>query len=663
MGPYEGVHRFLRRYLNFHDNPLACAAYSLSGDPVFLEQMRVCGANLEKGDLDVPLHVLVYPTAGVAGALRMIFPALLLPPDEARVHDNVIVPKWTYLSHSAEAALALGEVRNCNLKNDGQVDLDHLVGLIDDNTRIIMLATVGNPLGTAMLPVLFDEMLYRVHEKMNALGHPIVVVADTIYEPFRRRREDRIDPIQRVLKSGLEVPVIDTYSFSKIFAIAGYRLGCYRALWPEGGRFRDERVDFFTALDTTYGTTLCTVPSIVQKSVGGLLFSVTNKLPVEEELAPVATVIVSLKDLHDNRGGGDSNTLLPEDVVEDVIRRIGVDPTVWFTTSAIAKRARKLANPELGKYNVDAFTSKVEEIGEMLIRAGYIEKKEISISRARMVDLLTASVAQHGQVMHCLSLAIDAEKAMDPTLIISADQEASIGQRFMSLLTDASLRNLDVARGEVSAMQLSLGLAEPARGNRDEVKLTFYRLADGANVPALPRTPDGKIILEGVSRNCEWEEFVGKCGIHTEDQLLRVEMQSKLTHSEQRTDYFMHGLEQLAREGLGIYMHPSYYDEHGDLDTARVNSFYVLFGFTKLRGSTCQAAELVSLCHEVAREQERDKPILKFTPGEVFLPPDDRNPDDSFIRAVTLDRKENMDEVLGVIRDVATYLAKKKVPP
>jgi hypothetical protein len=52
-----------------------------------------------------------------------------------------------------------------------------------------------------------------------------------------------------------------------------------------------------------------------------------------------------------------------------------------------------------------------------------------------------------------------------------------------------------------------------------------------------------------------------------------------------------------------------------------------------------------------------------MTPGEVFLPQNDRGPDDSYIRAVTLDSIERIDKVLGVIRVVATDLARGETIP
>jgi aspartate/methionine/tyrosine aminotransferase len=655
MGPYDAVHRFLRRFLNFHDNPQSCAKYSIWGDEQFIRQIRQGSANTEDGDLEVPDEVEVYPTAGVAGALRMICPAILLPPGEDGVADNVIVPKWTYLSHSAEAALALAEVRTCGLTREGQVDLDDMLGKIDQNTRAVILATVGNPLSTAMHPAIFDEMLKRLDAKQKELGHPIVLIADTIYEHFRRQREERIDAIQRIMRLNLEVPVIETSSFSKMFGLAGYRSGFYRFHMKDEGRFYDERKDLSTALNAVYGTSLCPVPVIIQKAIGYLYAAIKSNQPVEEDLAPLATVLISVKDLTLNRGGGDTHTMMPEEVPEDIVNRLGMDPKVWFTTSAIAKRARKLANPELGKYNVDVDTSKVEEIGEVLLRAGFIEKKEVEVKRAKMMEILTAAVLKYGRVEHKLYLGIDKAVSMDNVRNLDPRERDCIVQRCLEEMLETNLRRVDLIRGDINDLQQEFAVVDDeAQADDDTVKLVFYRLRENVSIPESARTEEGKLKLENISADHAWKQVAKQCKVPTEAELYEKEKKTRRKLFEERTDYFVKEIDKMGQEGLGVYLHPSMYDEDGKLVPERLNAFYVLFGFEKLRNHSCQAAKLVSIIKDLPLEP---LPLLKFTPGEVFLSANDREPSDSYIRAVTLHPVEDMGEVLAVIREVATYLA------
>lgn len=652
MGPYEGVHRFMRRRLNFNDNPLACARYAFYGDPVFVAQMRQASADIEKGDLKVPTHVAVYPGAGVAGCLRMIMPAVLLPPGEDGTRDNVILPKWTYLSHSAEVTMALANVKTCQLMQDGQVDLAHMEQQIDRNTQMVLFATVGNPLAIAMKPQLFDDLLLLVTKKMDEFNHPIVVVADTIYEHFRRCKDEHIDAIQRVMRLGLEVPVIDTTSFSKMFGIPGYRLAYYRAYWKPDGKFQDERYDFFKALSIVYGTTLCTVPSIVQMGVGELFTAIRSGQPVEEELAPVAATLLSIKDLHEKHGGGDTHTMIPEMVIEEVIFRLGMDPKIWFTTSAIAKRARKLFNQELGKYNKDIFTSVVENIGERLIHAGLIEKRELIVTQKMMLDLLNASIIKHGQIEHIWEMAFNEEREVDPSLHITQAQQKNLYWRFVKNVDQAARLSTEEALHDINLCKSILSVADTKSGvHSDHINLVFYRLINPEKVPKPPRIKDGKILLEGISKNdYGWSDIARDCGVPFERDLYRAHKLSKRSNFEERTDFFLRGLDAMKRNGLGVYLHPCYYDQNGDLVPERVNTFYILFGFNKLMGSKYQAAEMLSLCVELGL------PLLKCTPGEVFQSHQDRNFDDSYIRIVTLDSLEKIEQILDIIHQVATYL-------
>jgi hypothetical protein len=186
------------------------------------------------------------------------------------------------------------------IEKDGQIDLDHVDSIIDKNTRAVLLATVGNPLSVAMDPEKFDNLLRIVHKKMMKYGHPIVVIPDTIYEPFRRARGNRISPIQRAMRlkedEDISVPVIDVSSFSKMMAIPGERVGQMLIWWPQD-TFPKERHDFLLTLDNLYSLMLGPVPTDIQCALAELYEGVNSRYPVEEEIAPVAAVLTALKEL------------------------------------------------------------------------------------------------------------------------------------------------------------------------------------------------------------------------------------------------------------------------------------------------------------------------------------------------------------------------------
>jgi hypothetical protein len=604
LGPYVGFHRHLQRFINFNP-PSAYAGYLISGDESLKARLRM-GRTKTPGFIHPPSHLEVYITPGVAGALRLVNSALLLPPTQPNpevirelrkvlleegvtettrgsiiaildtleskvMKDNVIIPKWTYVSHMAETSLAHGEYKLCNITSDGQVDLDDLSSVIDKHTRAVLVATVGNPLTVAMKPDVFDELLLRVHDKMVEFGHPIAVVADIIYEQYRRERQSRIDAIQSALKLGLKVPVIEMSSFSKMLAIPGERVGYARILWdPE--LFPDERPDFLKALVNIYGPTLNPVACSVQRALGALYSSVRTRLPLEEELAPLAAVLTAMEELGQDRKElpitlGDTQIILrnkgareengfPKDI-KPQLERMGVQKG-YYSCRKVANKTRKIANKELGRYGIDLDSDHVLGLCTKLEAADLIERIKI-----------------------------------------------------------------------------------------DEVD--FFRLK--RPVPKIERDPEThQLKLYKISSDPAWVEIAARCKVETEDVLYQNHKKVMRDRVFERVMYFANGIDKMSRDGLGVYLHPSYYDEDGKLDPNRFNAFYVLWGFEKFRnysGGPSQARLLAEKCVELGR------PIIACVPGESFLPAELRESEVSYIRAVSLLPIDKLNGVLHTISLVA----------
>ncbi|MFH1785066.1 MAG: aminotransferase class I/II-fold pyridoxal phosphate-dependent enzyme [Candidatus Micrarchaeota archaeon] len=336
LGPYSGVERHEARARFYPPN--VHSGYVMGGDPTLKEWLRQGRKNVED-KIQVPDGVGVYITAGVAGALRLISDATLFPlaldfnqdhlnalrtkldrgtfdaQDQTelsallrRLHqttpDNVVVPEWTYPSHLAETYRAHGQVKICPIDKNGQVDLAKLKKTIDKNTRTVLFATVGNPLSVAMEPERFDEILRIVSAKMKEYGHPIILVADTIYEPFRRPGSVRIDPIQRALRLNRELDppaiVIQTSSFSKMMAIPGQRVGYFCLYWEEN-LFPNERFNLLKALQLLYSPTLCPVSQKTQWALGMLYSGINANVPLDEKFVPIAAALSALKRLKDRK--------------------------------------------------------------------------------------------------------------------------------------------------------------------------------------------------------------------------------------------------------------------------------------------------------------------------------------------------------------------------
>ncbi len=665
LDAYEGVHRFLRRYINFH-KPSDYSRYMLAGYGPLVDQIRrgtttdnigfsmltrrgTGVKDADQSELTEEQEIGVYMTPGVAGALRIISPALFLPPGEDGKHDNVIMPTLTYLSHAAEAALALAEVRKCRLDRDGILDLEHLESLIDNNTRAVVLATVGNPLSVAMSPSKFDELLRLLERKSVEVGHPIVLVADVIYEFFRRNRDECIDPIKRVIELGLDVMVIDTSSESKGLAMAGQRVGWFRCHCPKNSRFADAMGDLVKALDAVYGTLLDPVSSLLQKALGELYLSINFRRYKEEDLAPIAAVLVAMDELTKMAGRGDSFTLMPDEVPEDILRMVGADPAAWFTTSAIAKRCRKLASESLGGYDVDMKTSRVEEIGSVLKESGLIEERVITLERKAMFDILLSSVMKHSVARQKMQAGIRA--GLD-------DSGAELSDAAIRTILDAQIAALTMspAGGDDPSLK-ELSGPQPQEGDQSAVRLTLYRLRKGLAIPPVKRKEDGQLDLYGISSNPkypsyeEWKSTAELCGVKREDHLYRSFKDERRREVFRRIDFMATEIEKLRQERLRIYMHPSIYGPKGDLQLERINTFYLLVGFDHLKDSACQAAEVVRLCHTLGL------PLLGITPGEVFLSVEDQIEDRSYFRIVALQPIEEARMVIDVLRTIALELA------
>ena len=607
---YSGYGRHLRRYIYFHRSH-EFNGYDPSGDESFKTSLRK-GRWRAEGYIPVPPYIEVYITPGVAGALRLVSEALLLPPynfpelphrekmaelldsalrncgekgetpqrlaellgtvrarfERGMVRDNVVMPMWTYVSHLAETFRSHGDVKICGIAPDGQIDIGSLKSGIDRNTRAVLFATVGNPLTVAMEPSVFGSILDVTKAKMAEFGHPILVIADIVYEYFRRDRSKRIDAIQETLKRGGDVPVIEMSSFSKMMAIPGQRVGYCRILWKPD-LFPKERADFLNVMKWLYQPTLGPVARHIQRALGDLLTSIASHDPVEEELAPIAAVMAAMKELGEKKDISSFHLLFRPQVVQETLSNMGV-PEGYFSASCIACRARDIANAELGGYGVDVKSEKVDYIATRLVEAGL----------ARVVK----------------------------------------GTNFLGR------------------------------------EIRFYQLAVG--IPEVKKDPDGQLELYGISKSREWRMIAAACRVRTEDACYQEYKDMMRGVVFERVLHFAKKLDDMRPEG--VYLHPAYYGGDGALDPNRLNSFYVLWGFEKLRShdpEMPQAARIVELCVENSR------PILASVPAEVFIPFELRGRDTSYVRTVALQPVAEMDEMLETIRIIARELRDMPFPP
>ncbi len=402
---FSGYERHLRRLLSF---------------PEVEERMGSVHAYLPAGyeplkktiELGTPLHtvktatqskvvphgVQAWITDGVSGALRNLCQAWLLPNlklDSSDKRINAILPLWSYSCHYTEVLLAHGETKPWFLdesdpRKSDQLDLDHLKRSINQNTRMVIFATVGNPLSVGMHPTVFRDVLRIVSEKMEEYNHGIIVVADTIYEPLRRNPENSIDPIQISQQENLGVPVADVCSFSKVMGIPGHRIGYARIQWEEDS-FPLERHDFLHSMDSVYKPLLNPANSLAQIAIGNL-FESRNHC-IDEDVAPIAAILTAIKELGSDerykqgdsappekqgkpeKKSGLGRFLFSEEEVDSKIRQLGVEG--FYSIGAIASRVRRIAQTDLTRYNVPIRSDGiVHEFAMRLHHAGFLDVRE-----------------------------------------------------------------------------------------------------------------------------------------------------------------------------------------------------------------------------------------------------------------------------------------------
>jgi histidinol-phosphate aminotransferase len=127
--------------------------------------------------------------------------------------DEVIIPAPSFLMYEIMAKSAGAGLVNVPLKSLS-IDLDGIAGRISEKTRMIFVCNPNNPTGTVLSKGDFDKFIAKVPQD-------VIIVADEAYIEFVRD-ENCFKGID-YLGSGR--PVVTLRTFSKIFGLAGLRIG------------------------------------------------------------------------------------------------------------------------------------------------------------------------------------------------------------------------------------------------------------------------------------------------------------------------------------------------------------------------------------------------------------------------------------------------------
>jgi len=136
--------------------------------------------------------------------------------------DEVILPTPTYSTHITQVRLASGLPVLVPLieEENFALDVEAIKQAITPKTKAIMFCTPNNPTGTV-----FPESTLRELGKI-ALEHNLAIITDEAYEYFTF---DNAKHFSIASIPGLSKNVITNYTFTKTYAMTGWRIGYIHA--------------------------------------------------------------------------------------------------------------------------------------------------------------------------------------------------------------------------------------------------------------------------------------------------------------------------------------------------------------------------------------------------------------------------------------------------
>jgi aspartate/methionine/tyrosine aminotransferase len=136
----------------------------------------------------------------------------------AKAGDNVVMPAPFYFNHQMWLTMLGIEIRDISaFSNQGTCpSVLEATTKIDAKTRAIILCTPNNPTGAIYPP----DVISGFFDLAQSAG--IALVLDETYKDFR---PNAAPPHDLFNKQNWQDTLIQLYSFSKIYALAGYRLG------------------------------------------------------------------------------------------------------------------------------------------------------------------------------------------------------------------------------------------------------------------------------------------------------------------------------------------------------------------------------------------------------------------------------------------------------
>ncbi len=149
--------------------------------------------------------------SGSVEIIRMIVRSFLNP------GEKVLTSEKTFLLYKIATIETAGKPAfvEAPMNDNYRYDLDEMVRLVDEKTKIIFIANPNNPTGT-MLPK------RKLMDFIDKIPEDKIIVLDNAYQEYIIDRKDYVDGIEMAVN---RKNIIVLRTFSKIYALAGLRIG------------------------------------------------------------------------------------------------------------------------------------------------------------------------------------------------------------------------------------------------------------------------------------------------------------------------------------------------------------------------------------------------------------------------------------------------------
>lgn len=196
----------------------------------------------------------VVMTVGAAGALNVIFKAVLDPGDE------VLTPAPCFVEYGFYADNHGGALKTVPTRADFTLDLEAIDAAIGPRTKVVLINSPNNPTGQIYSAENLAALGALLGQKSRELNRTIYLVSD---EPYRKIVFDDVT-VPGIFRSYPE-SIIAT-SYSKELSLAGERIG-FAAVGPSVGS-KQPLLDALALANRILG--FVNAPALMQRVVAGL---------------------------------------------------------------------------------------------------------------------------------------------------------------------------------------------------------------------------------------------------------------------------------------------------------------------------------------------------------------------------------------------------------